>query len=118
MFEKDTDLDQVSWLYWPEEVPEIKGKRKAGRQPYHGQGEVIASNFLDVVEVLSFAGHASISYWDESNDEITTRLYWRQTLNRETLLLSVGLIKYRKMVCESLTSTTENTRTLHMPRYL
>jgi len=77
-------------MYWPEEIPEIRGKRKGGRQSHHGQGEVVASNYLDVVEVLSFAGHASISYWDESNDEIKTRLFYRQTLNRDTLLLSVS----------------------------
>lgn len=38
---------RVYWMYWPEELPlgTLDGKRKiAGRQPYHGQHELVASN--------------------------------------------------------------------------
>lgn len=37
----------VYWMYWPEELPlgTLDGKRRiAGRQPYHGQLELVASN--------------------------------------------------------------------------
>lgn len=86
----------VAWLYWPEELPELKGKRKSGRQSYHGMGEMIASNYLEVVEVLSFAGHADMSFWDESGDIIATQLYWRQTFSRDTKELSVSPILQSK----------------------
>lgn len=38
---------RVYWMYWPEELPlgTLDGKKQiAGRQPYHGQHELIASN--------------------------------------------------------------------------
>lgn len=38
---------RVCWMYWPDELPAgtLDGKKYIqGRQPYHGQAEVIASN--------------------------------------------------------------------------
>lgn len=38
---------RVYWMYWPDELPErsrYNGKLVKGRQPYHGQHELIASN--------------------------------------------------------------------------
>ena len=38
---------RVYWMYWPDELPAgtVDGKRTVqGRQPYHGQNELIASN--------------------------------------------------------------------------
>lgn len=38
---------RVYWMYWPDELPQgtIDGKKVVqGRQPYHGQNELIASN--------------------------------------------------------------------------
>lgn len=38
---------RVYWMYWPDEIPAgtLDGKKQvAGRQPYHGQNELIASN--------------------------------------------------------------------------
>lgn len=37
---------RVYWMYWPEELPRshYRGKVVQGRQPYHGQHELIASN--------------------------------------------------------------------------
>lgn len=38
---------RVYWMYWPDELPAKTRDRKRiveGRQPYHGQGELVASN--------------------------------------------------------------------------
>jgi hypothetical protein len=38
---------RVYWMYWPDELPEgtLDGKKYVrGRQPYHGNNELIASN--------------------------------------------------------------------------
>lgn len=38
---------RVYWMYWPDELPAgtLEGKKAVqGRQPYHGQNELIASN--------------------------------------------------------------------------
>lgn len=66
---------RVFWLYWPDELP-------MGRQPYHGQHELVMSNHVDIIEAQSIASHAQISRWDENDDSNKTVLqerYWRQT---------------------------------------
>ena len=38
---------RIYWMYWPDELPARVRDRKrivGGRQPYHGQGELVASN--------------------------------------------------------------------------
>ena len=38
---------RIYWMYWPDELPQntVNGKRTiSGRQPYHGQNELVASN--------------------------------------------------------------------------
>ncbi|KAK5202178.1 hypothetical protein LTR41_012055 [Exophiala xenobiotica] len=72
---------RVFWLYWPEELP-------IGRQPYHGERELILSNHVDIIEVQTIASHAEISHWDENDDSNRTVLqerYWRQTLDLRKL---------------------------------
>ncbi|KIX02883.1 uncharacterized protein Z518_08826 [Rhinocladiella mackenziei CBS 650.93] len=68
---------RVFWLYWPEELP-------MGRQSYHGKGELVLSNHVDIIEAQTIACHAEISHWDENDDSNKTVLqerYWRQTLD-------------------------------------
>lgn len=81
-------------MYWPEELPGLKGKREPGAQGYHGKFELVASNYMEVLDVLSFAGKADVSQYLEEDDAITSRLYWRQTFCRETQELSVSLLYY------------------------
>ena len=42
----------VNYFFRPEDIEAgmIKGSRASGRQPYHGRNEVIASNWLEVVD--------------------------------------------------------------------
>lgn len=51
---------RVYWMYWPEELPlgTLNGKKQiSGRQPYHGQHELVASNHSKHLE--STSSHAS-----------------------------------------------------------
>lgn len=45
---------------------------------------------MEVLDVLSFAGKADVYQWEEEDDNLTSKLYWRQTFNRETQELSVS----------------------------
>ncbi len=82
-------------MYWPEELPPSSPKQPdqkdshSGKRTYHGAHELVASNYMEVLDVLSFAGKADIDHWDEQDDNLMSRLYWRQTFNRKTQKLSV-----------------------------
>jgi hypothetical protein len=45
---------------------------------------------MEVLDVLSFAGKADVYQWEEEDDNLTSKLYWRQTFCRETQELSVS----------------------------
>lgn len=64
----------------------------AGRRNYHGNHELIASNHMEILSVCTFAGLASVTLWQETDDdEAQTGLYWRQTYDYRTGQLSVSL---------------------------
>lgn len=92
---------QVAWMYWPEELPPPRTKTAdtinstSGQRKYHGGHELIASNYMEVLDVLSFAGKADVIQWDEKDDDIKSKLYWRQTFCRETQELSVSATSLR-----------------------
>jgi hypothetical protein len=69
---------RVFWLYWPEELP-------MGPQHYHGQSELVLSNYTDIIDATTISGPADISYWDEmkdgDEDKDLNALYWRQTFD-------------------------------------
>ncbi|KAI0395748.1 hypothetical protein F5Y17DRAFT_422111 [Xylariaceae sp. FL0594] len=83
---------RVYWMYRPDEIPAgtQEGKKHIqGRQPYHGQNELIASNHMDVINVVSVTGQATVNQWDESNeDEVQDALYWRQAFDVVTMEIS------------------------------
>ncbi|KEY65178.1 hypothetical protein S7711_08286 [Stachybotrys chartarum IBT 7711] len=88
---------RVNWMYSPDELPRntIDGKKSVeGRQPYHGQNELIASNHMDVINVVSVTMPASVNHWIETDDdEVQETLYWRQAFDcRNSQLSSVELI--------------------------
>lgn len=82
----------VVWLYWPEQlIGAHVGKEKAegGARAYHGKSELIASNHLEILNVHSFAGKATVEHWLEEDDgSIQEELYWRQTYDIHTRNLS------------------------------
>jgi hypothetical protein len=68
---------RVFWMYRPEDL-------STGRQPYHGENELIASNAMEVIDALSVDGVAEVSYWDEQQDNEVeldpSKLFYRQTV--------------------------------------
>ncbi|KAK3500572.1 hypothetical protein B0T13DRAFT_224797 [Neurospora crassa] len=88
---------RVYWMYWPDELPAKTRDRKKiveGRQPYHGTGELIASNHMDIINVVSVTEPAIVKHWFEENDEETQdSLYWRQAYDvRSQELSTVELV--------------------------
>ncbi|KHN93860.1 ebs-bah-phd domain-containing protein [Metarhizium album ARSEF 1941] len=83
---------RIYWMYSPDELPPgtQDGKKTiSGRQPYHGQNELIASNHMDVINVVSVAMKATVHQWIESDDEeVQDALYWRQAFNCRTSQVS------------------------------
>ncbi|RYP43096.1 hypothetical protein DL770_011850 [Monosporascus sp. CRB-9-2] len=83
---------RVYWMYWPDELPAgtQEGRRTIqGRQSYHGQNELIASNHMDVINVVSVTAAATVNQWDETNeDEVQPALYWRQAFDVRSMELS------------------------------
>ncbi|KAL1839522.1 hypothetical protein VTJ49DRAFT_1424 [Mycothermus thermophilus] len=83
---------RVYWMYWPDELPAgtHDGKKIIqGRQPYHGANELIASNHMDIINVVSVTSQAHVRQWYEENDEeIQHALYWRQAFDVRTYELS------------------------------
>jgi hypothetical protein len=88
-------------MYWPEELPPPPPKSKAsdlvdpqgGKRTYHGSHELVASNYMEVLDVLSFAGKADVFHWLEEDDNVPSKIYWRQTYCRETQELSVSFLR-------------------------
>ncbi|KAI1499202.1 hypothetical protein F5X99DRAFT_294822 [Biscogniauxia marginata] len=83
---------RVYWMYWPDELPAgtQEGRRSIqGRQSYHGANELIASNHMDVINVVSVTSAATVNQWDESNEEeVQQALYWRQAFDVRSMELS------------------------------
>ncbi|XDG07045.1 hypothetical protein ABKA04_006660 [Annulohypoxylon sp. FPYF3050] len=76
---------RVYWMYWPDELPPgtQDGKKLIrGRQSYHGANELVASNHMDVINVVSVTAPATVNQWDETNeDDVQPALYWRQAFD-------------------------------------
>ncbi|KAJ4296106.1 hypothetical protein N0V88_004808 [Collariella sp. IMI 366227] len=88
---------RVYWMYWPDELlPGTHDGKKIvqGRQPYHGMNELIASNHMDIINVVSVTSQATVKQWYEENDEeVLNALYWRQAYDvRANELSSVELV--------------------------
>ena len=75
---------RVYWMYWPDELP-------AGRQPYHGAKELVASNHMEIVDAMTVSGRAHVKHWYElDEDEDLPDLFWRQKFDCVTQTLKVG----------------------------
>ncbi|KAL5113694.1 hypothetical protein ACEQ8H_008423 [Pleosporales sp. CAS-2024a] len=68
---------RIYWLYRPHELP-------GGRQPHHAEGELIASNHMDIIDALTVEDKDTLMYWDEDFEKpfpTTDDLFWRQTFD-------------------------------------
>ncbi|KAH8748980.1 hypothetical protein F5883DRAFT_233731 [Diaporthe sp. PMI_573] len=81
-------------MYRPDELPQITvdgGDKIQGRQPYHGEDELIASNHMDIINVVSVTEKTTVNHFDEDNhDQVQNSFYWRQIFNIQTRELSVS----------------------------
>lgn len=105
-------------MYWADELPPPKVRAPdqvsalGGKRTYHGKHELIASNYMEVLDVLSFAGKAEVVEWREEDDNIQSKLYWRQTFCRETQELSVHASFPNSL--KHTNKAVENPRTLRL----
>ncbi|KAF2176026.1 hypothetical protein K469DRAFT_38699 [Zopfia rhizophila CBS 207.26] len=89
---------RVYWMYRPEDLP-------GGRQPYHGQNEVIASNDIQIINAMSVQAKANVKRWveqDENGILDSDQLFWRQTLHvsgKKRVLSKLPLHCVDKMPC-------------------
>ncbi|OAA53951.1 BAH-domain containing protein [Niveomyces insectorum RCEF 264] len=83
---------RVFWMYWPDELPvgtHYRKKPVQGRQPYHGASELIASNHMDIINVVSVTSMATVNHLNEDkDDDVQSALYWRQALDVRNLELT------------------------------
>ena len=72
-------------MYWPEELP------RSGRLDYHAQNELIASNFIEIVDAMTVADKVEVIHMEEKQDEPPIEgLFWRQKFDHLTKRLSVS----------------------------
>ncbi|RYO02839.1 hypothetical protein AA0121_g13234 [Alternaria tenuissima] len=65
---------RVYWVYRPEDLP-------GGRQPYHGGGELIVSNHMDIIEADTLDAVADVVHWNDDPESMAlpaSQLFFRQ----------------------------------------
>lgn len=83
---------RVSWLYRPEDLPD-------GRQDYHGEGEVLPSNDMQVIDAMTVESKVGmVRHYNEAKDDDLKNgydeLFWRQTYDARTKKFHPALRKY------------------------
>ena len=75
---------RIYWLYWPEDLRE-------GRQYYHGDNELFASNHMDVVDVLTISEKIDVMHFQETSEKVPPPdlRFWRQKYDCVRKTLSV-----------------------------
>jgi hypothetical protein len=86
-------------MYRPEDLP-------GGRQPHHGECELIASNHMDIIEVANVHEPVDVYHWNEdANDETIAwpaeeQLFWRQTFDVTKHPGKSGQGRFSVSICE------------------
>ncbi|KAM0344846.1 hypothetical protein ACHAPU_007228 [Fusarium lateritium] len=76
---------RVAWMYWPYELP---SGGNIGTHQY-GPREVVMSNHMDVINVMSVTTPATVKQWTDTVDgEVDDRFYYRQAFNCRNRVLS------------------------------
>jgi hypothetical protein len=81
---------RVSWTYRPEDLP-------GGRQSYHGGGELIVSNHMDIIEAVTVDAVANVVQWNDDPESMALsadQLFFRQSFDvgKKTHRLSVNIM--------------------------
>ena len=76
----------VDWMYWPHQLPD-------GAEDYHGEQELVASTWQDIIDIETVSNTVDVTYWYELY-KVPEGRYWRQTFyfERKTLSVSVRVI--------------------------
>ena len=78
----------VAWLYWTKEVPNDQRKLPNFSADEYAKGELIMSNWLDVIDSTTVSGLADIQRLDEQDVDTLLQAperFWRQTYDAGTL---------------------------------
>ncbi|KAI8710814.1 BAH domain-containing protein [Fusarium sp. LHS14.1] len=76
---------RVYWMYWPEDIPKRvmqRSTRIRGPEIFHQSHELIASNHMDIIDVMSVNGLETVK--PVSNSRRTTRrsqLFWKESFD-------------------------------------
>ncbi|KAH7399648.1 hypothetical protein BKA66DRAFT_452279 [Pyrenochaeta sp. MPI-SDFR-AT-0127] len=68
---------RVFWAYRPEDLP-------GGRQPHHGESELIVSNHMEIIEAHTVESIANVVHWPDTESSewpAKEQLFWRQGLD-------------------------------------
>lgn len=85
---------RIYWLYRPEDL-------SGGRQIHHGNRELIATNHMEIVDVLRCLGLVEVTHLAGDIESPKTGMYWRQQYNfllRE-LSVSSSSIPFGELTC-------------------
>ncbi|CAL3962171.1 unnamed protein product [Diplocarpon coronariae] len=81
---KDRDTEGRPKDFWVARVLQVRAKnaqhvyalraadqvnKASGKRTYHGKREMVASNYMEVLDVLTFAGKAEVPQWDEEYEQ-------------------------------------------------
>ncbi|KAF4994805.1 hypothetical protein FGRMN_5539 [Fusarium graminum] len=75
---------RVAWMYWPYELP------STGNNDTHQYGprEVVMSNHMDIINVMSVTTPAKVRRWIEADDDGDGTFYYRQAFNCRNRVVS------------------------------
>ncbi|KAF4990608.1 hypothetical protein FGRMN_8367 [Fusarium graminum] len=76
---------RVHWMYRSYEIP----PGTSSLQPYNGKNELILSNHMDIIDVLSVTGLAEVHQMTDAEDEIPGAHFWRQAYDWRNRRLSL-----------------------------
>ncbi|KAH8648816.1 hypothetical protein BGZ61DRAFT_460620 [Ilyonectria robusta] len=76
---------RVYWMYWPEDIPKRLMQdltRIRGPEIFHRSHEVIASNHMDIIDVMSVNGLETVKPMRSSRrDARSSQLFWKESFD-------------------------------------
>ncbi|OAQ58987.2 BAH domain-containing protein [Pochonia chlamydosporia 170] len=83
---------RIYWMYSPDDLPRdvLDGDNLVGERRYiYSQNELVASNHMDIINVVSVVGKADVpEFGQKDDDKIQSGLYWRRAFDYLTSQLS------------------------------
>ncbi|KAL2277528.1 hypothetical protein FJTKL_15365 [Diaporthe vaccinii] len=82
---------RIYWMYRPDKLPQItvdRGDKVQGRQSYHGEDELIASNHMDIINIVKVTEKTTVNFDEDDHDQVQHSFYCRQVFNIQNQKLS------------------------------